>query len=257
MWFVNGLLREKTERNVANRVMEIVKDPDVAKKLIPNYIMGCKRITPSNDYLHAYNRDNVTLVTDQIKCFMEDGIKTEGGTSYEVDTIVYATGFVSWKSCHTYESFGLVEDNLNRSEENGVVARSGRVSLQEEWGDAPNAYLALTYPKYPNMFFLQGPGSILVHNTVVFMTECGISYIIDAIRKMVNYNIKSIHVKKQVNDNYQAWAQECLKNKSFMSPTCTSWYRNSKGLNFAVWPSHLTLYWWLTRKVNLNDYICN
>ena len=44
-----------------------MKDPELIEKLIPEYDMGCKRITPSFNYLQTFNRDNVKLVTDPIK----------------------------------------------------------------------------------------------------------------------------------------------------------------------------------------------
>ena len=43
-----------------------VKDPATANKLIPNYIMGCKRILVSNKYYPSFNRKNVELVTNDI-----------------------------------------------------------------------------------------------------------------------------------------------------------------------------------------------
>ena len=44
----------------------MIKDKELASRLIPDYDMGCKRITPSDTYLQAFNRDNVHLVTDKV-----------------------------------------------------------------------------------------------------------------------------------------------------------------------------------------------
>ncbi len=189
--------------------------------------------------MQAFTRDNVTLVTDPIDCFTETGIRTKDGTLHEVDTIILATGFDPAASYHTFKAYGI---------------KGTEESLQNEWKDTPHAYLTITYPNYPNMFFLMGPGSILGHNSVLVMSECSVSYATDAIRKMIEKGIKSIDVKKHLSDGYWAWVQEMMKTKVFNLPTCTSWYRNAKGINYTLWPSNCTHFWWVTRKINLNDY---
>ncbi len=209
--------------------------------LTPDYQIGCKRICLSSEYLETFNQNNVLLVTDPIECFTKSGIKTKDGTVLEVDTIILATGFDPAASFHTFKAIGI-----NR--EHG--------SLQDEWGDTPYAYRTLTYPGYPNMFFLFGPGAGLGHNSVIFMSECAVSYGSDAVRKMVENGIKSMDVKKPLCDGYWDWVQESMKTKVFSLPECTSWYRNSKGVNYTLWPSICVKYWWDTRKVNLTDYNC-
>ena len=243
-----------------------VKDPDLAEKLLPNFDIGCKRITPSNDYLRSFNKENVTLVTEGIRRFTPDSIETKGGTLHKVDAVIYATGFSILDSAKAFTSYGVEnpqnsvkqETSHNKVILNGVKTgvENGRVSLAEEWGDTPNAYMGITYPNQPNLFYLLGPGTGLGHNSAIYMIECQINYIVDAIRSMVKYNIKSINLKTSVNDEYQAWVQRSMKNKVFALSTCKSWYKNSRGINYTLWPSHLTHYWWDTRKIDLNEYIC-
>ena len=50
-----------------------VKDPELRRKLTPDYGMGCKRPSVSNRYLRTFNRDNVELVTDPIERVTRDG----------------------------------------------------------------------------------------------------------------------------------------------------------------------------------------
>ena len=189
--------------------------------------------------MQAFTRDNVTLITNPIDCFTETGIRTKCGTLHEVDTIILATGFDPAASYQTFQAYGL-----NSTDE----------SLQDEWKDTPHAYLTITYPNYPNLFFLMGPGSILGIGSVLFTSECSCSYVTDAIRKMLDKGIKSIDVKKHVSDEYWAWVQEMMKTKVFNLPTCTSWYRNDRGINYTLWPSFPSHFWWVTRKINLADY---
>ena len=83
-------------------------------------------------------RQNVTLVTDEIDCLEQNGIRTKDDTMYQVDTVIYATGFYPEKSFQTFETFGL--DSLN-----GKTSELGNkdVTLQTKWADTPNAYLGM------------------------------------------------------------------------------------------------------------------
>ena len=162
---------------------------------------------------------------------------------------MYAIGFSPSMSYQTFKAFGLP-----RSKDGQVLNR--KISLQEEWGETPNAYLGITYPGYPNMFFVFGAGSNLGHHSVIHMIECQVTYISDAISQMIEKGIKNIDLKKEVNDEYQEWAQKCMQNKAFNSPTCTSWYRDSKGVNYTLYPNSCTQFWWHTRKADLNKYFC-
>ena len=85
---------EKMEE-IRARVDEFVEDDKVAEKLKPYYKMFCKRPTFNDDYLPTFNRPNVTLVdTDGpgVEYITEKGLVVNG-VEYEVDCIIYSTGF--------------------------------------------------------------------------------------------------------------------------------------------------------------------
>ncbi|WP_039857266.1 flavin-containing monooxygenase, partial [Novosphingobium pentaromativorans] len=77
------------------RVDELIADPQTAEGLKPWYNMMCKRPCFHDEYLQAFNRDNVTLVdtkgagVDEID---ETGLIVDG-KHYDVDCIIYSTGF--------------------------------------------------------------------------------------------------------------------------------------------------------------------
>ncbi|MEU0743057.1 NAD(P)/FAD-dependent oxidoreductase [Streptomyces sp. NPDC006134] len=81
---------------VRARVERTVTDPATADKLKPWYRYACKRPTFSDTYYPAFNRSNVTLVdtadTHGIERVTEDGVVV-GGTVYELDCLIFATGF--------------------------------------------------------------------------------------------------------------------------------------------------------------------
>ena len=222
---VEGILRKYINNLLTKHHKAVVEDEALAQKLLPDFDIGCKRITPSNEYLQCFNKETVSLVTEGIKRFTADGIETENGAVHEVDTIIYATGFSIMDSAKSFKSYGIDKNN-NKVIENGVnrgnEVENGRISLAQEWDDQPNAYKGITYPNHPNYFFLLGPGTGLGHNSGIYMIECQINYVVDAISKMIKYKIKSLNLKKHVNDEYQTWIQKCMKNKVFGLSSCKS-----------------------------------
>jgi len=215
-----------------------VKDQDLAKKLIPKYDMGCKRITPSDTYLKAFNKENVHLVTDGIAEINETGIKTVDGKQHDVDTLLYATGFDLPKTADPFKQVGL----------NGKI-------LSETFGDCPYGYMGLSHCEQPNFFWLLGPGTGLGHNTIIFMIECQADYAVDGICQLIKNGARSMVVKKDIMHNYWDWVQENMKGKVFADNSAvTGWYRNSSGINWTLWPNDLVSYWWKTKSLNMDEY---
>ena len=77
-WFSSWISR-LVHKQVRGNVRKVVKDPETASKLTPSYSMGCKRITPSDTYWKAFNRENVELVTEKITGLCEEGVVTAEG----------------------------------------------------------------------------------------------------------------------------------------------------------------------------------
>jgi len=231
-------------RQITNYMLSNIKKPELREKLIPNFEMGCKRITVSNDYVKSFNAPHARLVTEKIDRIVSNGVmirKTEGEKQVEelipCDALVFATGF-----------------NLLASTTNiRVVGRNGRV-LSEVWGQTPNAYLGMSVPDFPNMFYLLGPNVGLGHNSVVWMIECQVTYCMDAVLKCIRQDVKALDVKTEKNRSFQEFIQSLMKFRPFHSG-CKSWYQNSQGIVFTLWPSHLLHYWWMTRKINMADYV--
>lgn len=118
-------------------------DQELIDKLVPDYAPFSRRPVVDNGWYKALTRDNVELVTDPIVRFTPDGIETEDGTVYPVDTVVTATGFEVMKYLWPADYIG----------------RDG-VSIHDLWAkDGPRAYISMMVPKFPNMFMLYGPNS--------------------------------------------------------------------------------------------------
>ena len=58
------------------------------------------------------------------------------------------------------------------------------VSLQDQWGDEPTAYLGITMPNFPNLFCIYGPGTNLAFGASLFYhSEFQVHYAMEAIRE--------------------------------------------------------------------------
>ena len=77
-WFSSWISR-LVHKQVRRNVRKVVKDPVTAAKLTPSYSLGCKRITPSDTYWKAFNRENVELVTEPITGLCQEGVVTTEG----------------------------------------------------------------------------------------------------------------------------------------------------------------------------------
>src|SRR5207245_6869493 len=80
---------------VRGKIREFVKDPAVADRLSPKTVVGCKRLCVDTGYFETFNRPNVELVDvseSSIEEITPHGLRV-GDREFELDTIVYATGF--------------------------------------------------------------------------------------------------------------------------------------------------------------------
>jgi cation diffusion facilitator CzcD-associated flavoprotein CzcO len=214
-----------------------IPDAAMRERLTPNYVMGCKRILISNDYYPALTRGNVELVTDPITRITQGGVVTADGRTRKVDAIVYGTGFAAM-------------DPLRRVE----VAGEGGRRLSQDWAHGPQAYLGLTVAGYPNLFLLMGPNTGLGHNSMVYMIESQIRYVMDAIHLMERRGATAMGVKAPAQGAFNDELQSRIAGSVWNSGGCKSWYLNAEGRNVSLWPGFTFTYRRKTRKVDPAAY---
>jgi len=216
-----------------------VKDPALVKKLTPDYTLGCKRILISNKWYPTFNRQNVELVTDNISHFTETGIVTKDGKARPLDCVILGTGFIVDPRIYmkSFELRGL----------NGHT-------VQEDWKTSPTSYLGITTANYPNMYQLVGPHTGLGHNSILFMIEAQVDYIIQCMKLVKDKGADYIDVKPEAMTRFLGEVTQALKG-TVWSSGCKSWYQTADGINFAVWPWSTWKYWLRTRHVNEGDYV--
>lgn len=215
-----------------------VKAPETADKLIPNYIMGCKRILVSNKYYPSFNRKNVLLVTDDILELTEDSIITKDGKKRAIDCLIYGTGFVTDPRIYL-KSFSCT--GLNH------------IELTDAWKDGAESYYGISTKGFPNLFQLLGPNTVLGHNSVIFMIESQVNYILQLIEMAQKTQSQAIVVKADTQDQFNHHLQSQFTDTIWQSG-CVSWYQQADGKNFSLWPSYTWKYWLKTRKANPADY---
>src|SRR5207248_9777611 len=121
-----------------------VRDPDVRRRLIPHYEVGCKRPSVSNTYLRTFNRPNVELISEKIERVMRNGIRTADGRAREIDVLVLATGF----------RLATDPENYRR---NPVRGRGGFDLASFYAGHRARSYESVSMPGLPNHFMIFGP----------------------------------------------------------------------------------------------------
>ncbi|MDQ6608123.1 MAG: NAD(P)/FAD-dependent oxidoreductase [Actinomycetota bacterium] len=196
-----------------------IKDPELRRAVTPDYTIGCKRILMSGDYYPALDRDNVELVTGGVARVTERGVVAKDGTEREVDAIIYGTGF-------------KVRDPLGALKIRG----RGGADLAQLWRERGlEAYLGTTVAGFPNLFILVGPNTGLGHNSIVYMIESQVHYVLEAIRTMRERDVAFVDVKPDVQARFNQDLQDQLTG-TVWSSGCSSWYLDENGKNRTLWP---------------------
>lgn len=117
-------------------------DERLCDAMIPNFPLGCRRLTPGIGYLESLKRPNVTVVLDPITKVVPGGIETSTGENIKVDAIICATGFdVSF--CPRFP----------------VIGRNG--NLQDQWTqNLPKSYMSCAIPGFPNYFSMSNQDTV-------------------------------------------------------------------------------------------------
>jgi cation diffusion facilitator CzcD-associated flavoprotein CzcO len=202
----------------------------------PDYEIGCKRILISNDYLPALTRDNVSVVTDAITAIAPDGVVTKDGALHKADAIVYATGFQSTQFLSPLE-----------------VTGRGAISLTETWKDGAEAYLGVTVSGFPNFFMIYGPNTNLGHNSIIFMIEQQVGYILNCVREISRRDLRLFDVKSAAQRRFNERLRKDMAD-TVWATGCRSWYKTAGGKVTNNWAGLTLEYWWRMRTPNFADY---
>jgi cyclohexanone monooxygenase len=192
-------------------IARIVRDPDTAASLVPSHAIGCKRPIIDQGYYETYNRDNVTLVDlrkGALKRVTPTGIETEQGT-YELDTIIYATGFDAMTGALTKMD---------------IRGRDGQ-SLRDRWNrDGAGSYLGLAVAGFPNLFVVQAPGCPAPSSNYVAVMEANVEWMTDCLAYLRDHGHRIIEATAEAQHEWMEHTTSMVEGSVFTHPSCNSWY---------------------------------
>lgn len=231
-------LMKGVERMARAHLSSQVPDPQLREQLTPDYVIGCKRILPSNDWYPALGQPNVELVPSGVTEVRSNGVIGGDGDFHEVDTLIFATGF-------------YVTDLPSARYLRGV----GGAVLADVWDGSPQAYRGTSIPGFPNLFLLVGPNTGLGHNSIVFMIEAQLAYLLSALRTMERRGAKRIEVRNDAWKSYNDHLQARMDRTVWNSGGCMSWYIDAKGRNTTIWPDFTWRFWQQMRHFDEAAYV--
>jgi cation diffusion facilitator CzcD-associated flavoprotein CzcO len=152
------------------------------------------------------------------------------------DVIIYGTGFRAAEFLVPMDVTGI---------------DGGR--LREAWRDGAEAYLGISVAGFPNFFMLYGPNTNLGGNSILYMLEGQIGYILGAIQALEAGRLAWIDVRPDVQEAFNTWVQAASR-ASVWETGCHSWYTTASGRNTNNWPDHTFLYRYRVRHFDLAAY---
>jgi cation diffusion facilitator CzcD-associated flavoprotein CzcO len=221
------------EFSVANRVAEQfcrahlyrqVRDPELRRKLTPDYSFGCKRPTFSNDYFPTFTKPHVHLATESIERIDESGIVTADGERRDIDVLVLATGFNLWDT-----NFPAIE----------IIGREGR-DLGKFWREKRfQAYEGVSVPGFPNLVSLNSPYSYsgLSYFTTI---ECQMKHMDRLFGQLQQRGATTFEVDPLANARFLAEMRDKVGNSVLALGQCAtanSYYFNQHGEATLLRPS--------------------
>ena len=206
----------------ANKLLKKqIPDAALRAKVTPDFTLGCKRVILSDTLYPAYLRDNVVVHDkhDGVVEITPKGIVSAAGDEYELDLIIYSTGYDATDGVISYP----------------VEGRGGR-TLGQFWEDFPRAYLGTTAPGFPNLFIVTGPNTGIGHTSALFIIEAQMDYIMNGISAVKAGQHRSIEVSPEAEERYTQLIHREMARTVWQNGGCNSWYKSKSGKVIAMFP---------------------
>ena len=215
---------------VRARIDSIVKDREAAEALKPWYNQFCKRPCFHDDYLPAFNRENVHLVDTKgqgVERITENGVVVDG-QEYELDCLIYATGFE-------------VGTGYNRTVGFELYGRDGQ-SLTEKWQHGAETLHSLFTRGFPNL---------IVFSTMQSGQSANFQHMLDVKSKHIAYILseaeaRGVKALEPSAEAEQEWVDTIVKlaigRRAFLSE-CTPGYYNNEGGELDMRVAKNNQYW--------------
>ncbi|MEK9529298.1 MAG: NAD(P)/FAD-dependent oxidoreductase [Gammaproteobacteria bacterium] len=201
---------------IRSRADSIVEDQETAEALKPYYRQFCKRPCFHDEYLPTYNRPNVHLIdTDGrgVDEFTEKGVMFEG-KEYEVDCIIFATGFE-------------VGTDYSRRAGYSIIGVNG-MSVSEKWSNGLSTYHGMHSRGFPNCFFF-GPAQSAFTATYTFSLDENSVHLAHVMTELKKRGATRVEASQAAED---AWVKTIIQKARLtedFQKSCTPGYYNNEG----------------------------
>ena len=199
------------------RYLGRVKNPELRRKLTPDYKVGCKRLIVSSTFYDAIQKDNAVLTTEGIERVVPEGIITADGQLHELDVLVLATGF---------DPFSFMRPMQ-------FVGRDG-VSIEQAWSRKVSAYRSVLLPQFPNFFLMLGPNTPIGNFSVIAMSEVQAAYVIKLIDQWRRGELATVEASVEATRRFNRYLKAGF-GSTVWTGGCQSWYLDADG-DPATWP---------------------
>jgi cation diffusion facilitator CzcD-associated flavoprotein CzcO len=207
-------LMEKLRR----RIETVVDDPETAEALKPYYRFLCKRPLSNDEYLPAFNRPNVTLVdvseSKGVEKITANGI-VAGGREYEVDCIIYASGFE-------------ITTEISRRYSIDAIEGRGGMSLYDHWAEGFKTLHGMTSRHFPNQFFT-GFTQVGISANIAANYELQGEHIAYVIAEALKRGVTTVEPTQEAQDAWCQTVRETAIDNSAFDAECTPGYYNNEG----------------------------
>jgi cation diffusion facilitator CzcD-associated flavoprotein CzcO len=144
------------------------------------------------------------------------------GAAHELDVLVLATGFEATRPPFAKRVFG-----------------SAGHSLDAQWDQGMQAFDSIAVNGFPNLFILNGPNTGLGHNSVVYIIEAQVDYLLEALDHMREQQIAVLEADAQAEDAYMDALHQRSQGTVWLAGGCKSWYVDPRsGRLTLVWPDY-------------------
>ena len=205
----------ETMEALRRRVDQIVEDPETAERLKPWYGKHCKRVCFHDEYLPAFNRDNVQLVDTEgrgVERVTPTGVVV-GGVEYPVDVLVFASGFE-------------VTTDLTHRLGFDPVGRDG-VRMSERWHDGAHSLHGVLTAEFPNLCMISIVQAGFGTNFLHFLSESA-AHVAWIISTCLDAGIRTIEATPEAEEEWHTTLLRTAGRIAAYSISCTPGYYNSE-----------------------------
>ncbi|UPL03045.1 hypothetical protein LCI18_013979 [Fusarium solani-melongenae] len=238
MYMKGTVLQSQARQHLEDEMKKIIPDPELQKKLVPDFAVGCKRILPSGDqFLHAINKGNVEVVCSGVRCFTETGCISDDDQSHQGDVIICATGF----DTSFIPRYPILFNGHN---------------LQDDWSASITGYMGVGISECPNSFTLAGPWTPISNGPVIIALESQADFICAFIDKyQTEPGIHSMRLKAAACYDFKTYVAQATK-RMVWSDNCHNSHniRANWGQASITWPGSTLHYLEALREPRFEDY---